>query len=542
MSAPIPTDGRHHIDICRAELASLKKKYEKPYRLTRFIVTFCEGTLTSIDMKSLIELGLSIVRFKMSYMFKSDRVKMMLMLQTATRWCCQKYEVNSWPIAISIDIPNACIRTGYIDDAIPEPYVILKEGSIVEVTSDVKFWNKCTAHRIFMDDPYTIKTIKRGAEFTLNFGLIVMFCTEVINAKTLKCKIARGGELKSCVFVCIRGCKLTRPPLTKNDMELLSFAKNYKLDMVTLNSVRNPKTLVKLKDFFKDAPYMPLIISSICDQEGLDNIDEIIENSDGIILAREFLAFNIVNMYQMISIQLMIGAKCRKMGKPFYLSGHILEQTMLEGTISGCDLNDITNAVLQGAGFVLRSYYDPSNLIKTMKILDSVCRCVEPLSTDNDFMRISMEFKMPVNAAEACILSCALLARQSNSLVVIVPTVTGRTAKQLTRIAPQSIILTVSSNPVVARQLQFYRGIIPIIYEQKQSKNWQEEMDRRVQFAVSYGLRQDLLKYGHTYVALKKSSPTSSYCDHLSVWHVMTEETKKRKIQCPDFVPHEKIY
>nr|XP_021208975.2 pyruvate kinase isoform X3 [Bombyx mori] len=505
----------------------LRSKSDEPYRLTPFIVTFCEGTLTYIDIKTFIEIGLKIVRFTMSRVTTTDKLKMLAMLDDAVKSYCEKYNVTAWPIAISVDIPNACIRTGLLSEEINDAHLILKENMIIELTSNANYKTKCDSKRIYMDDPYTVKKITPGTEISIRFGQIVLICTELIDSETIVCKVIRGGTMGSEAFVCIRGIKLERPPLLETDMELLMFARKFKVDIVTLNSIRYARTVKRTREFLKSEAYNPLIISTICEQEGLDNFDEILKASDAIILAREFLASNIVNKHQMIAIQLKLSAKCHQMGKPFFISGNILEDTMLKGVISNCDLNDITNAVLQGAGFVLKNYKDPTNLVKTINILDSVCRAVEPLSKTNDFWRLSNEFKIPVNAAEASILACALMAQQTQSLVVIIPTVTGRTAVHLSRVAPQAIILTVSTNPVIARQLQLYRGIVAIIYDNKPLSDWYDEMSARVQFAVRFGIKHDLLKYGCTYICLKKSTPTSSFCDNISLWKVVTEETEK---------------
>lgn len=69
-------------------------------------------TITSIDIQNMIEAGLQIVRFRMAYITRGDKVKILDMLEKATRWCCEKYNISVWPIAISIDLPNASIRTG----------------------------------------------------------------------------------------------------------------------------------------------------------------------------------------------------------------------------------------------------------------------------------------------------------------------------------------------------------------------------------------------------------------------------------------------
>ncbi|XP_063824332.1 pyruvate kinase-like isoform X1 [Ostrinia nubilalis] len=512
-----------------------QKRIEKPYRLTPYIVTICEGTISEIDIRNFLEAGLRIVRFKMTHIARKDKVVLLSNLRKAITWCCDKYEQSTWPVAVSIDLPNACIRTGYLKDEINKNRIFLEEGKIIEVTAEVKYWNQCDEKRMFIDDPFTLETVKPNTEISINFGAITMICTEVINPISIKCKIVSGGYLSHAQFVCIRGTRLLRPTLSRLDKQLLAFVKEYELDVITVHSIRTAKTLGKVRAFFKGC-HMPMIISTICEQEGLDNLDEIIAASDGIILAREFLAEFLVKPNQLISIQMYISAKCKQQGKPFYLSGNVLEDHLQLGIISCRELNDVTNAVMQGAGFVLKSYADATSLLDSMNHLNSVCKLVETMTQQDEmsFWRLCLDLPPPVTAVDASILACAITARQSGSVAVVVLTVTGKTAVQLARLSPDAIILSVSADPRVSRQLQLYRGIIPITYDQKSVKDWYGNINARVEFAVSYGLTHDLLKYSQMYVVLRKGSPSSAYCDHVSLWKVVVEETKKKGLDCPE--------
>ncbi|XP_045766173.1 uncharacterized protein LOC123867900 [Maniola jurtina] len=498
---------------------------EKPYRLTPFIVTFCTGSISEIDIRRLIESGLHIIRFKMSNVTRRDKIKLLSMLESAVKFCCEKYEVSTWPIAVSIDLPHFCIRTGRLCQG-PDKQYHLTKGDIVEITSNVKYCESCSNSRIYIDDHNVLKKVKEGTEVTLSKGNISLICTKVVDFETIECKVVKEGELGNCEYICFRGVTREVPTgLSKIDLELIEFAKEFRLDILIIKVVHSPMTLKEIRALYADTDTeVPLLISTISDQEGLDNIDTIIEESDGIILAREFLAFQIADMYQMHAIQLQVGAKCRKLGKPFFISGNILESILQDGKISLGDLSDITNAVSHRTGLILQDYQGADNLIQAVKLLDSVCRSVESRTKDIQFWLASKEIKMPVNAAEACILGCAIAARQMRALVIILPTVSGKSAVHVTHVATDKIILTVSSSPTVARKLQIYYGVIPIIYGKKAKKDWQEEMAARIKFAVSYGIRHKLLKYGSTYVTLRKSDPNSSYADTINILTATFEE------------------
>lgn len=102
----------------------------------------------------------------------------------------------------------------------------MKENSIVTVTSDVRYWNKCTVSLLYIDDAYTIQHFTPGLEMTL-FCRIVLQCIELIDKKTAKFIVTIGGEFTSHQYVCVRGIKYYRPPLLKRDLELIKFAEEF---------------------------------------------------------------------------------------------------------------------------------------------------------------------------------------------------------------------------------------------------------------------------------------------------------------------------
>ncbi|XP_068631427.1 pyruvate kinase-like [Battus philenor] len=495
--------------------------HSKPYRLTPFIVTFCDASLTSIDIENFIEMGLRIIRFKMTKLSISDKIILLAKFKQAMKLFCEKYDVQTWPVAICIDLPNACIKTGCISEEIGELEIMLEDNSIIKITSNKKFWNKCSKDILYMDDPYTFVLIKPGIEVTIGCGKVIMICMEVIDEQNIKCKIVQGGFITNVEFFCVRGIKHTKPPLSKYDRKMIEFAKEYKLDIIIMNSVRRASTLDKVRSFFKNS-HTPLIISTICEQEGLDNVDDIIEKSDGLILAREFLAYEILNKYQMNGIQMLLSAKCRQKGKPFFISGNILSESLKKGIITDRDVFDITNAAIDGTGFLLRESNEPANLLIAMNVLDSLCKSVESVKREINFWRILDEVKMPVNAAEAACLACALAAKQSDTKVIIVPTVSGDTPRRLTQVAPEAVILTVTSNSATARKLQLFRGIISIIFNVKTEKGFEEEINARVDTAVNYCITHNILKYKETYVLLRKANIYSAFPDSVSLCTVHT--------------------
>ncbi|XP_021188210.3 uncharacterized protein LOC110374703 [Helicoverpa armigera] len=524
-------------DACgpRFERAILTEGNKRHYNSTPFILTFCETVITEFDINAFIELGLKIVRFKMTDLSEAEKIKLLYLLKRAVNWCCEKYNVSTWPVTLSADVPNACIKTGSLEDQKCMPKGMeIRENSIVRITSDKEFIDKCNSEQIYVDDPYMLPCLVPGIEITINFGSIVMVVIEKLDDKNVKCRVTCGGYMQNFCFVCFRGLIHIKPALIEKDLEVIEFAKTLKFDIITINSVRTALTVKRVREMTKE--YKPLVLSAICEQQGLDNIDSIVDASDGIILAGEFVFFEVKDKYKIITIQLYVSAKCRLKGKPLYLSGKILQSVLRTGNANRCDINDITNAVLESSGFVLRSFKDPGNMVKALRTLSDICLIVEPLTRyDTTFMRLAMEYKKPATAAQAAVVSAVLLARITHSAVIIVPTVTGRTVRQVAHMTSENIIIAITSSIIVAKQLQLFKGVIAIVYDKKPLTGWQNEMEARLKFAVSSGLKFEVLNCGSPYVVLRKSLPTSSYCDQVSTLSALSDtdivrlEVERRK-------------
>ncbi|XP_064292150.1 pyruvate kinase-like isoform X1 [Plodia interpunctella] len=504
-----------------------KKDIVGSSRLTSFIVTVSPESLTYIDIQNFIEAGLRILRFKMNLVKREENLKVLAMLEEAEKACCDKYGLNSWPIGVAIDIPNATCRTGLLDESIQENAVLLKNRDIIELTSDSKCWNKCTSKLIFMDDHYTFPSIKVGTEITVRFGHIVLVCTEIVSSNLIKCMVKRQGLLRNCEFLKLRGVKHLRPPMGKNDMDLLHFAVEHKFDVIIINGIRYAKTVQRIKNVFVESKGRPpIVVATICDQEGLDNLEDIMKEVDAIVLAREFLAYEILNINAMCAIQLKVGAECRKHGIPYYVSGDILEHTLVKGELICHEITDITNIVLQGGGLMLRTYSDPNYVLQAIKLLNAVCKTTETVSK-SDFWDLVMAWKEPVNAAEAAALGCAISTWQTDAKIIIVLTVSGKSAILLAHLCPKVVVMTVSADPATARKLLLYRGILPLVYKETPMKHWIDEQYARIEYATQYALKHDIMIYGDNYVVLRKSSPSSCFADNVSSWKVVVGESKK---------------
>ncbi|XP_063377318.1 uncharacterized protein LOC134664545 [Cydia fagiglandana] len=488
-------------------------------RRSVIISTIANSVVTAVDVQKLMEAGLNVARFRMSHQSTKDNIKLLGKIKTATANCCQKYGVLNWPLATCIDLKNRTIKTGILEQDVQ--YIILQKDKEVQLTCDASYIHKCNTSKIFVDNPNLASEVQVGMEIAIDGDEIGLVCTEIVNAKSIKAVVVKSGKLRDICGVSFRCLKTTRPFLTKRDSAVIKFVVENQVDAIIVNHVEDKEGIKMVKKCISKKFRRPIILCSISTERAIDNLDEILKESDGIILLREFLPYEISTAYKyrLNNIQKWVTAKCQQAGKPMYLSGGVLQTAIRYGVIESNEVTDVTNAILDGvSGFILKDCEDIDNAIDAVKLLDDICRSVEPYTcARTSFWRLTDQYLLPVNAAEASVMSCVALANQSNAQVIILPTVTGRTAKALFQIRPCCLVLAVCTNVRVTRMLQLYNSMVPLLYSGEPSKRFYLTLTARINFAVEYAVKVDWLHYGDTYAVLKRSTDGSSYCDMVSI-------------------------
>ncbi|XP_063532818.1 pyruvate kinase-like [Cydia strobilella] len=509
---------------------------DKLFKRRRSVImaTLANCVVTAVDVQKLMEAGLNVARFRMSHQSIKDNIKLLGKIKTATANCCQKYGVLNWPLATCIDLKNCTVKTGILEQDVP--YIILRKDKEVQLTCDVSYLNKCNTSKIFVDNPNLASEVQVGMEIAIDGDEIGLVCTEIVNAKSIKTVVVKSGKLRDISGVCFRCLKTTRPFVTKRDSDVIKFVVENQVDAIIINHVEDKEGIKTVKKCISKKFQRPIILCSISTEKAIDNLDEILKESDGIIFLRECLPYEMSTTYKyrLNSIQKWVTAKCQQAGKPIFLSGGVMQSAIRYGVTECNEIADVTNAILDGvSGFILKDCDDIDNAIDGVKLLDDICRTVEPYTcTKNSFWRLTNQYLMPVNAAEASVMSCVALANQSNAQVIILPTVTGRTAKALCQIRPCCLVLAVCTNVRVTRMLQLYKCMVPLLYSGEPSKRFYLTLTARINFAVEYAVKLDWLHYGDTYAVLKRATDGSSYCDMVSILTVGI--SNKPMVECED--------
>merc|ERR1711874_660178 len=254
-----------------------------------------------------------------------------------------------------------------------------------------------------------------------------------------------------------------------------------------------------------------LIISKIENQQGIKSLTEIIKEGEGCMVARGDMGIEIPTEKVFIAQKAMI-AECNRAGKPVICATQMLESMVKKPRPTRVEASEVANAVIDGADCVMLSGETakgdfPVICVKTMaKIAKEAEACIWNERIFEDMMRT--EAKETVgkkggfdNTSTAAI-SAVLASYKSQASAIVVLTTSGATSHMVSKYKPHCPILSVTRFEQPGRQMQLYRGCMPLLYEKERAGDWMKDVDDRVQYAIDFGKRSNFIGTGDNVVVI----------------------------------------
>lgn len=303
--------------------------------------------------------------------------------------------------------------------------------------------------------------VKHGNKILINDGLIELSVISSTDTEIL-CEVVFGGELSNNKSINIPDIELDLPYLSKQDKEDILFACNMQVEYLAISFVRTKQDVISVKDYLKRLGSQDIkIISKIECQKGVDNIDDIIDVSDGIMVARGDLGVE-VPFEKIPQIQKSIISKCKSKGKMVITATQMLESMIENAKPTRAEISDVANAILDGSGSVMLSGETSVGKYPVLVIEDMskiICECEagidRKLNLDN-FANLEGDITGSVA------FGATALAQISDAKAIITVTKSGTTAVGVSRFRPQVPILGCTPNENVFHQLGAVWGIMPV--------------------------------------------------------------------------------
>ena len=416
---------------------------------TKIICTMGPTTNEREVMKQLALNGMNIARFNFSHGSHEEQKGRMDMLKSI------RDEIRR-PIAILLDTKGPEIRTGLLKDG---QKVTLAEGQEFVLTPEEIEGDNT---RVSITYEGLAEDVEPGKKILIDDGLIELE-VKAIEGKDLICTIINGGDLGQRKGVNIPNVPVRLPAITEKDKEDIIFGMEQGVDFIAASFVRNAAAIIEIKELLKEHgdKYIP-VIAKIENEEGIDNIDEILEVADGIMVARGDLGVEIP-AHELPYIQKMLIQKCNDALKPVITATQMLDSMMRNPRPTRAEVTDVANAVYDGTDAVMLSG-ETANGKYPIEALKMMVKIVEEAESHLDYEDLMMKARKASNASITTALSYASVATAARvgANCIITPTASGTTARVVSKFKPDALIVGVSPNPEALRRMQIYRGVYPV--------------------------------------------------------------------------------
>ncbi|KAK8792909.1 hypothetical protein WA158_005073 [Blastocystis sp. Blastoise] len=416
-------------------------------RKTKIICTLGPATNDVDKIGQLIDAGMNVARFNFSHGTFETHDLMYRNLQMALQKRPGKH------VAVMLDDKGPEIRTGYLVDG--KPVNIIKD-SIVEITTDYSLKGDAThLSCTYMDLPTSVKV---GQKIFVADGDLTFIVTE-IGEISIKCKAMNSATIGETKNMNLPGVIVTLPTLTEKDKHDISqWPLSHEVDYIAASFVRRGSNIDEIRACLGRRLRNIQIIAKIENEEGLKNIEEILQKADGIMVARGDLGME-MPPEKVFLAQKKIIHLCNVYGKYVITATQMLDSMISKPRPTRAECTDVANAVLDGTDCVMLSGESANGMypIEAVNIMSRICVTAEQLiEPDYEFNKIResvLTYQTSMTVPESIASSAVKASIDVNAKLIIVLTSTGSTARQVAKYRPRLPIYVLAESKQTARQI-----------------------------------------------------------------------------------------
>jgi pyruvate kinase len=428
-------------------------------RKTRIICTIGPGTKSPESLYALRMAGMDVMRMNFSHGTHEYHAGVIANLKAS-------YDLGPGPdVAIALDTKGPEIRTGQFANG----KEILETNAMVTITTDAKRSADGDAKCFWVTYENMAKVVDVGKKIFIDDGLLELEVVTVDpNQVFLECKVLNGGEISNNKGVNLPGTDVDLPTLSEKDKADLKFGVENQVDMVFASFIRDAKGVNEIRDFLGEAGARIKIIAKIENQQGLDNINDILHVSDGVMVARGDMGIEIPPWRVFIAQKMMI-ARANLLGKPCICATQMLETMRKNPRPTRAEASDVANAVMDGADCVMLSGETASGMypVETVEMMAKICVEAETLQRDGYHFKnmnrlyTSYDSAMGHRRLETLASAAVQASFDRKASAILCFSQNGTTPPTIAKFRPDCPIIVVTSSAAVARDCQILRGVIP---------------------------------------------------------------------------------
>ena len=421
-------------------------------RKTKIVCTIGPASESEEMLEKLMNAGMNVARLNFSHgSHEEHKARIDTIRKVAKR-------LNK-TIGLLLDTKGPEIRTHNMKDGL----IVLEKGKEVIVSMNEV---EGTPEKFSVTYENLINDVNIGSYILLDDGLVELQVKEINKDKgEVKCDILNTGELKNKKGVNLPGVKVNLPGITDKDADDIRFGIKENVDFIAASFVRRPSDVLDIRQILEEEKAEITIFPKIENQEGIDNIEEILEVSDGLMVARGDMGVEIppesVPMVQKDLIR-----KCNKLGKPVITATQMLDSMQRNPRATRAEASDVANARYDGTDAVMLSGETaagqyPEEAVKTMRNIAVSAEAAQ------DYKKLLSDRTKLVETSlvNAIGVSVAHTALNLNVKAIVAATESGSTARTISKYRPHSDIIAVTPSEKTARQCAIVWGVNPVVKE-----------------------------------------------------------------------------
>ncbi|WP_179134125.1 pyruvate kinase [Halobacillus massiliensis] len=447
-------------------------------RKTKIVSTIGPASESTEMLKKLIDAGMNVARLNFSHGdFEEHGARIKNIREAAS--------AAGKTVAILLDTKGPEIRTGQLKNG--EAY--LEKGKYVYVTMDQIQGDE---ERFSVTYPGLINDVHPGSKILLDDGLVELQVEEIIKEQNeIKAQILNNGLLKNKKGVNVPNVSVNLPGITEKDAKDIEFGIEQDVDFIAASFVRRASDVLEIKELLEkhNAGHIQ-IIPKIENQEGVDNIDEILEISDGLMVARGDLGVEIPPE-DVPLVQKALIKKCNRAGKPVITATQMLDSMQRNPRPTRAEASDVANAIFDGTDAIMLSGETAAGDYP-LEAVETMSNIATKTETGLNYQAIlserSKHSDMTITDAISQSVTHTAINLQVNA--VITPTESGHTARMISKYRPQAPIVAITSNERVNRLLSLVWGVYAVMGPKSQST------DDMLDVAVDQGIASGVVERG----------------------------------------------
>lgn len=423
-------------------------------RKTKIICTLGPACDSAPVLKEMIAAGMNVARLNMAHGDLDEHRRRIAAVREAAR------EMGV-TIPILMDIKGPEIRIGQLEEA---SYDLFKDQTFVLTTEQIMG----NGNRVSVNYPGLPQDVKPGSIVLIDDGSIELQVVETSGIEVM-CRVLTGGVLKQRKGVNLPGIRTSLPGVTERDIQHIEFGVQENIGIIAMSFVRNGDDVRAVREILEkhQAGRTP-IISKIENEEGMTNFADILQASDGIMVARGDLGVEIATEEVPIAQKEMIRA-CNRAGKPVITATQMLDSMQRNPRPTRAEVSDVANAVLDGSDVVMLSGESAAGKypVESVKTMAAIAERTEQSIEYNAALELDAELTNEIT--EVICQAVVSSAQRLLAAAILAPTESGFTARMIAKYKPSAPVLAITSNEPVINLLSMVRGVTPILGEQHDS-------------------------------------------------------------------------